>query len=184
MTQATKLFTEAQIGAEVIKVQKAAGKLQDHIHKVACSILSIWSQEKSDNKERAAWAAKHLTDLQNASPYHAAAFSKWVAMFCPLQWADEGKVWFAHTAEDTRLMGKVFIAARETPFWKVSPPKEAKPFDMAEEIAKIIAKADRHLKAKVEGDKIDMEGLRILRDINSKLQAKTETVAAQADKAA
>lgn len=174
MTQATKLFTEAQIGAEVVKVQKAAGKLQDHIHKVACSILSIWSMEKSDNKDRAQWAAKHLTDLQNASPYHAAAFAKWVAMFCPLQWAEENKVWFAHAKEDTRLMGKVFIAARETPFWKVSPPKEAKPFDMAEEIAKLLAKADKHLKTKVEGDKIDMAALTVLRDVNAKLKAQAE----------
>lgn len=172
-----KLFDAAQIDAEIVKVEKAAGKLQDHIHKVACSILSVWSRCSTDDKEVAQWAAQKLTALQGASPYHAHAFSQWVGMFCPLQWADEGKTWFAHAAEDTRMMGKVFMAARETPFWKVSPPKEAKPFDMAAEIAKLLAKAEKHIKTPVPGDVVDPGAITLLREINAKLTIKAEAPA-------
>lgn len=171
------LFSKEQIEAQIIKIAKTANSLQEHIHKTACSILSVWSMCKTDDKDTAAWSAASLTALQNASPYHKAAFAKWVAEFTPLQWADESKTWFAHTAEDTRMMGKRFREARNMPFFKLSPAPEAKPFIMADELEKLLAKAERHSKKPVEGDQLALPALQHIREALKAVKAMQEVKA-------
>ena len=167
MTKVKLLSSVADVEASVTKIAKAAGKLQEDIHKAAVSILKLWH----DKKVEASDAARLLSALQGASPYHQNAFSKWVAEFTNLQWSDETKVWFAHPSDDNVIMGKVFMQARDTPFWKLSPPKAANPFDMLAELNRIVAKAAKHMEKPVEGDNVDME---ILRQLRSLLAAKSE----------
>ena len=163
MTKVKLFGSVADIEGAVGRITKAAGKLQEDIHKTAVSVLKLWH----DKKVEAGDAARLLSALQSASPYHQNAFSKWVAEFTNLQWSDETKVWFAHPSDDNVLKGKVFMTARDTPFWKVSPPKAANPFDMMAELQRIITKAAKHMEKPVEGDKVDMELLRQLRTIIS-----------------
>lgn len=146
---------EKQIGF----VARDAGKLQDKIHAVGVAILKAWHDKDTgaDN------AARLLNLLQEASPYHRSAFAKWVAEFTPLLWNPEEKKWVDHKKENV-LMGKMFIAARNTPFWKVSPAPQAKPFDMFSEIEKLLTKAQKHLEKPVDGDKVDVAVLKHLRE--------------------
>ena len=152
-----KLFSADEIDGEVKKVERAAGRLQDHIHKTAISILKVWetnTAKKGANNvlETAQWAASRLSALQEASPYHRNAFSKWVGEMTNLHWNDERKEWFAMASDENKFMGKAFITARDTPFWKVSPAPAAKPFEMLSELQRILEKRKKHLNRPVDGD--------------------------------
>lgn len=156
------LIEREKIDAFILQVEKDAGSLQNKIHRVAVSILKVWHDAK-DAPEVAMWAAQSLTKLQGASPYHRNAFSKWVAEFTPLLWAKETGAWYRNE-KDCRLMGKAFIAARDMPFWKLAPAPEAKPFDLAADIEKLLKRAEKHLAKPVEGDAIPREALKYLRE--------------------
>ena len=82
-------FKDNEIDAQIVKVNGAAMSLQQKIHNVAVSILKVWHDDKDALK-----AVARINALQDASPYHTRAFSVWVGMMLPLQWADENKVWF------------------------------------------------------------------------------------------
>jgi hypothetical protein len=88
-----------------------------------------------------------------------------------LQWSGETKVWFAHPSDDNTLTGKFFKQGRDNPFWKLSPPKAAQPFDMIAELERIIAKAAKHVQKPVDGDKVDRE---MVRQLQSIIAAKAE----------
>ena len=159
-------FVKAEkIEGMITAIARDADKLQDKIHRLACSILKVW-HDASGDVSAANLAVDQLTRLQGASPYHRNAFSKWVSQMLPmLEWAEETKVWFIHV-DNAKLMGKVFIAARDLPFWKVAPAPapEAKPFDMAAELFKLIKRVENHTKKPVEGDVIDLGAMEYLRE--------------------
>jgi hypothetical protein len=61
-------------------------------------------------------------------------------------------------------MGKVFIAARDNPFWKVAPAPKVNPLDLTAEIARLIKKAEKRIDDPVDGDVIDMAAMKFLRE--------------------
>jgi hypothetical protein len=167
MTKVKLLSSVAEVEKNVVAIGKAAGKLQESIHKTAVSVLKLWHDKKIEAGE----AARLLSAIQGASPYHQNAFSKWVGMFTNFHWAPETQVWFAKPEEDNVLMGKAFMAARDLPFWKTSPPTKAHPFDMIAELQRIIAKAAKHVEKPVDGDVVDRE---MVRQLQSIIAAKSE----------
>jgi hypothetical protein len=167
MTKVKLLSSVAEVETSVVAISKAAGKLQESIHKTAVSVLKLWYDKKIEAGE----AARLLSAIQGASPYHQNAFSKWVGMCTNLQWSGETKVWFAHPSDDNTLTGKFFKQGRDNPFWKLSPPKAAQPFDMIAELERIIAKAAKHVQKPVDGDKVDRE---MVRQLQSIIAAKAE----------
>ena len=157
----TKMFSDDEIDGQITKVNDAAMTLQQKIHNVAVSILKVWHDEKGVDGA-ALKAVARINALQDASPYHTRAFSVWVGMMLPLQWADENKVWFGDV--DGVLSGKQFMAARDLPFWKASPPPKAQPFIMADELQKILDKAQKRADDPKDGDVVDVAAFKHLRE--------------------
>ena len=157
----TKMFSDDEIDAQIVKVNDAAMTLQQKIHNVGVSVLKVWHDEKGVDGA-ALKAVARINALQDASPYHTRAFSVWVGMMLPLQWADENKVWFGDV--DGVLSGKQFMAARDLPFWKASPPPKAQPFIMADELQKILDKAQKRADDPKDGDVVDVAAFKHLRE--------------------
>ena len=158
----TKTFNAAQIDSAILDVAKSAGSLQQKIHNIAVSICKVWHDSKG-TIEDSKLAFNRLTALQNASPYHANAFSQWVALKLPMAaWSKENKTWYA-TKDNNKLMGKVYIALRDETFWMVSPAPEAKPIDLGMDLEKLIKKIEKRIDNPVDGDVIDVASLKFLR---------------------
>ena len=158
----TKTFNAAQIDSAILDVAKSAGSLQQKIHNIAVSICKVWHDSKG-TIEDSKLAFNRLTALQNASPYHANAFSQWVALKLPMAaWSKENKTWYA-TKDNNKLMGKVYTALRDEPFWKVAPAPEAKPIDLGMDLEKLIKKIEKRIDNPVDGDVIDIASLKFLR---------------------
>jgi len=159
----TTTYKCAQIDGAIVAVAKDAGSLQQKIHNVAVSILKVWHDSNAD-VEAMQKAFERLNALQSASPYHANAFAVWVGVQLPMaKWSDESKAWYAHS-DDAKLMGKVFIAARDNPFWKVAPAPKVNPLDLSAEIARLIKKVEKRIETPVEGDVIELASLKFLRE--------------------
>jgi len=159
----TTTYKCAQIDGAIVAVAKDAGSLQQKIHNVAVSILKVWHDSNAD-VEAMQKAFERLNALQSASPYHANAFAVWVGVQLPMaKWSDESKSWYAHS-DDAKLMGKVFIEARDNPFWKVAPAPKVNPLDLSAEIDRLIKKAEKRIDAPVEGDVIALASLKFLRE--------------------
>ena len=159
----TTTYKCAQIDGAIVAVAKDAGSLQQKIHNVAVSILKVWHDSNAD-VEAMQKAFERLNALQSASPYHANAFAVWVGVQLPMaKWSDESKSWYAHS-DDAKLMGKVFIEARDNPFWKVAPAPKVNPLDLAAEIARLIKKVEKRIETPVEGDVIELASLKFLRE--------------------
>jgi hypothetical protein len=157
----TKMFKDNEIDAGIVKIAKDAETFQQRIHNYAVSILKVWHDEKGV-EGAALKAVARINALQDASPYHTRAFSVWVGMMLPLEWADENKVWFGDV--NGVLTGKMFIAARDLPFWKASPPPQAQPFIMADELQRILDKAVKRAEKPKDGDVVDVAAFKHLRD--------------------
>ena len=152
------MFKDDEIDSQIVKVNGSAMSLQQKIHNVAVSILKVWHDDKDALK-----AIARINALQDASPYHTRAFSVWVGMMLPpLMWAKENKVWFGDV--DAVLTGKEFMAARDLPFWKASPAPVAKPFIMADELQKILDKAQKRADDPKDGDMINVAAFKHLRE--------------------
>ena len=78
----TKIFTDAQIDAAIVKVGGDAKSLQQRIHNIAVSVIKIWHDAK-DDADAAKVAVGRLNALQGQSPYHASAFASWVKVMLP-----------------------------------------------------------------------------------------------------
>ena len=151
------MFKDNEIDAQIVKVNGAAMSLQQKIHNVAVSILKVWHDDKDALK-----AVARINALQDASPDHTRAFSVWVGMMLPLEWAAENKVWFCDV--NCVLTGKQFITARDTPFWKASPPPVAQPFIMADELQRILDKAQKRADKPKAGDICGVAAFKHLRE--------------------
>ena len=118
----------------ILAVQKDGEKLRHKIHNVALSIITAWGK-KGINKDE---AAVYFTSLGKASGYHGKALANWISLKTPLQYSEESKAWYAPI--DASVNGDTFKAARDEPFWEVSPPQEAKPFDAIKLLEAILSK--------------------------------------------
>ena len=133
------LIKPEMLEKEISLIAKAAGRLQDRIHIAAVSIAAAWARNDSEFAERTGTnqpsyrdeAARLLTMLQEASPYHADAFSKWVAgMFKDvLLWNEEESIWVANQEPEVTFTPDTLKKVRDTPFYKYSPAKKASPYD-------------------------------------------------------
>lgn len=164
MTAKLKLIDENQIDKEISLIGTANGRFQNRIHKAAVSILKIWHDAKADDRQAAMKvAADRLTALQEATPYHRAKFAKWVEAMTPFAWANETKKYVGHV-DDSQLMGKMFIAARDNPFHAIKIPTAPKPFDQWDAIEKLVKRIENRTAKPEEGDNVDVRALKYLRE--------------------
>ena len=154
----TKIFKANEIDTAILKVADNAKSLQQKIHNLAVSTLKIWH----DNGDFET-AIKRLNALQQASPYHANAFSKWIELSIPsIEWSKENKSWFIHK-DNGKLKGKAFMAARDLPSWKVKPASEPKPIDLNALLETLIKRVESRMDKPVEGDVINVAAIKLLR---------------------
>lgn len=159
-----------QVDSLVVGVRKDGQSLKTKIHSVAVCIAKHWH----DNPKQGAVCAEKMTALVDAAGYHAKALSKWVQTMTPMQFSDENNMFFVH--KDAKIMGKVFIEARDTPFWDVSPPPAPKAINDMNELRKL---RDRMLKRTEDGkghddDVIHMDVWRSVTDLLTQAEASTE----------
>jgi hypothetical protein len=134
------------IAGAIKMVAKDGEKLRNKIQNVGLSIITAWGKRDIEPGK----AAEYFTDLGKASGYHGKALANWVALHTPLKWSDENKCWYAHV--DDRVNGDNFKAARDEPFWEVTPPAEPKPFDG---VALLEALIDKNSKRTTKGQPDD-----------------------------
>lgn len=130
MTKVKLLSSVAEIEKAAVSIGKSAGKLQESIHKAAVSIMKLWHGGKIEAGE----AARLLTVIQSASPYHQKGFARWVRKFAvTLDWADDTKVWYAKPDKAHIVKDKTFTECRDNPFWTIKggEAQEADPYDLA-----------------------------------------------------
>lgn len=144
---------------EIGLIASQAIKLQERIHKAGVRILTEWFRKNITCDQ----AAELLNALQAASPYHSNAFAHWVKMFTVLIWNDKDKCWVAPV--DATIEKAKVMSARDNPFWKVKPASPPKPLNLLEEIGKLISKAEKHMKDRVEGDEVSLDLLNALREV-------------------
>ena len=166
----TKVYKEADLDNVIGQVSKDAGSLQQKIHNVAVSIIKVWHDAKGD-ADAAKLAVKRINALQEASPYHRRAFSVWVGEKLPLSWSEDSKSWYIH-ADNHRLMGKQFMAARDVPFWEVSKPTSAQPFILTDKWDQFYGSVIRKVDNPKDGDVIDLEVMRHMRELDKLIQSK------------
>ena len=130
----------------ILAVQKDGEKLRHKIHNVALSIITAWGKKAISKDE----AAVYFTALGKASGYHGKALANWIALKTPLQFSDESKAWSAPIGASVN--GDTFKAARDEPFWEVSPPPEAKPFDALALLEAILSKQANKMKKGISSE--------------------------------
>ena len=167
-----KLLNEAEISKAIGGIERRHAKLQDDVHRIACSIMSIWQYKTGpkaakDTLITAAWAAQQLTRLGDAVPYHRNAFFLWVVNFTDLVWDRKAKQFIA-TQDTSKFMGARYVEARALPFWEFKRAPKAHPLIMSETLQEIIDKLTTRAAKPREGDDINTQALAELREIQNK----------------
>lgn len=149
-------YTKDLEGA-IITVQKDGVKLRHKIHNVACSIIKAWGKREITDQR----PAQLFTALAAAAGYHGKALADWIALKTPLAFSKENEAWYVPA--DVSVNGDTFKAARNEPFWELSPPKKPIPFLFVVELERLInrgrEKAAKIGKGKAQGD-VDMSLLK------------------------
>lgn len=166
--EAWKLTTYSfdKVDANIADITKKAKTLKVKIHSTAIAILKHWH----DNPTQGAVCAEKINALMAASPYHTKAFSVWCGeevdvydkkadgmvstRMMPMRWSEEKKAWYVH--KDDKITGKQFMAARDNPFWEISPAPSAAPYNDIEVLEKALATALKKAKAKKDGDVVHL----------------------------
>lgn len=136
----------------ILSVGKRATSLRNDIHCLCVSILANWAQSGAANVATAKAAAL----LENVDKYHAQAIVNWFSVYGGFDYNSKDKS-FRYGA--TTIAVERVQEAREEPFWKLTPPKEAKAFDLPGKIQGIIEQARKRQAKSKEGDVIPQEML-------------------------
>lgn len=167
-----KFLSDNEIHKAIQSIERRENTLRQDMHRVAMSIAKVWHDcEKGKELEAAALAAERFSSLLKVSGYHANAFGKWVSqMFSNLKYDTTKKAFHVAAKGEPKLMGKAFIAARDLPFWELTPPQEYKPVDLDKEVYALLSKVDKRIEKGLnpdQGDKVDMGRLRALKAVMS-----------------
>jgi hypothetical protein len=157
------------LSAAILQVEKDGIKLKHKIHNVALSIITAWGKGQIKDQE----PADYFNKLANAAGYHGKALANWISVKLPLKFSDENDKWYVPA--DAKVNGDTFKAARDEPFWEVSPPPKPVPFDAQ---ALLFALLDKNQKKASDPSKLK-EGDKLLepaivRSIREMLAGKIE----------
>ncbi len=142
------LYPLAKLDSVIVDAAKDGEKLKYKLHNIGLSIISLWGPKKIEGKQ----AADFFNALIKASGYHGKAVAEWVKMKTPLMYSEEVKAFYC--PPDAKVNQETFIAAKAEPFWEVSPPPEAKPFNALALIEAILSKQVKRAENAKEGDRL------------------------------
>lgn len=135
-------------GVEVL--QKRDKKTDNDWHMLACSVLRNWATSGAVNV-----AAEKATMIVNGAAYRNQALTDWFTVHAGFEWDATSKA-FKYTRtkleHDDVTAEDAFQSAKGEPFWKLSPPRVVKAFDLDTEIQKLIDKAKQRVKAAEDKD--------------------------------
>jgi hypothetical protein len=145
----------------VAMVAKDGQSLQQKIHNIAVCFLKYWH----DNPDQGSVVTEKMNALVDAAGYHKNALGAWIQMMTPMVLSEENKKFYI-PANVEKLMGKEFIKCRDTTFWEVKPPAQVKAIDFFEDVAKLVAKAQKRIETPKDGveDHIDRDLMRAVID--------------------
>ena len=154
------------IDAGIESIAKRSTKLREDIHKVAVSILVRWK----DTGDAATAATKASTLLEGVDKYKAQAIVNWFSVYAGFTYSADTKE-FSYTATTIALevkKGAIYVNGDDKalePYWKVTPPKAAQPFDLPGKLQNLIAQAEkRREKGLSDGDDIPQDVLNKLKE--------------------
>ena len=145
MTKFSYQMNDADILKGIVSIEKRTATLRQNIHQVAVSILKAWAISK--DAKTAAHRATQL--LEAADKYKAQAIVNWFAVYAGFEYSDK-----VFTYTETTIEVSAVQAARDEPYWELSPPKDAKPFDLSGQIMALIEKAQKRRTKPKDGDNI------------------------------
>lgn len=144
-------MTDADIESGIASVGKRSKSLREDIHKLSVSILKAWAT--SGDAGAASKRASSL--LEAADKYKAQAIVNWFAVYASFEY-DNGEGSFSYTATTTTVEN--VQAAKEEPYWQLSPPKPAQPFNLMTKLNTLVDSAKkRRVKGMKEGDDIPQD---------------------------
>jgi roadblock/LC7 domain-containing protein len=159
----TQILRADKLTAAIAAISKASRTLEDNIHIAAVSAL-VHAEECGNTTP--------MVDLLAAVP----AFSRknalilWAAKFGKFAVTADGK-----SVEFAKFAKTNVEAAMALPFWDFKPETPIKAFDLAAELAKLVARAEKEAKNDKQPASIDDEDLRAVRTLAAaakKLQLK------------
>lgn len=169
MTDKIKVtFTpKAKLENAISILARDAGRIQDRIHNLGCSIHRVWLEE---GEAFAQEACEYFNNLMEASPYHTQAFSVWIGANTNLYFSEEVGKFYVNDAdaESKVVYPRQFKEGRDTPFWKLKPAAKANPYVALEAFEKALQSAMKHAKKPKEGDVIDMT---LVREVSAAVSA-------------
>lgn len=157
------------IDAGTKSVGTRSTKLREDIHKLCVSILVRWN----DTGDAATAAAKATALLSAVDKYKAQAIVNWFSVYAGFSYDAEEKAfgYTATTIEMSVVKGQIFFNGDDKPvepYWKVTPPKDAKPFDLPGKLQNLLAQAQKHRdKGLKDGDDIPPDLMRKLQLVMS-----------------
>lgn len=143
-------------GSKVLGKKSTAIKLD--VHKLCVSTLNKW-QLTGDASHAVSTAAKIMA---NVDAHYAVGISKWFQVYGGFIQNDDGET-FTYTK--TTITKEDVLKSKAQTFEQVSPPAKPKPLNLVAEIQKLITKAGKHMEKPVDGDEVDQETYKALRNV-------------------
>jgi len=149
----TQVLRGEKLTSAIAAISKASRTLEDSIHVAAVSAL-VHADECGNTTP--------MVDLLAAVP----AFSRknalmlWAAKFGKFAVTADGK-----SVEFAKFATTNVEAAMALPFWDFKPEQPIKAFDLAAELAKLVARAEKEAKNDKQPASIDDEDLRAVRSL-------------------
>lgn len=149
-------WEQIEEGSLILGKKSAALKLD--VHKLCVSTLNKW-QTTGDVSHAADTAAKIM---KNVDAHFAVGIAKWFNVYAGFQINDDGET-FTYTK--TTVTKEDVLKSKAQTFEQVSPPAKPKPLNLVAEIQKLVTKAGKHMEKPIEGDEVDQDTYKALRNI-------------------
>lgn len=143
----------------IVSVASRSSKVRDDIHKLCVSLLARWIE----TGDVTVVAAKASALVGQADGYYGQSLVNWFTVYAGFAWDGKEKA-FTYSKDKTKITMEEAMAAKDEPFWQLTPPKDPKAFDLPGKLQTLITQAKKKReKGLVEGfDEVPADLLRAL----------------------
>jgi len=111
-------------------------KLRNDTHSICVSLLSRWIKTGDVSVP----CSKATVLVDTADGYHSQALVNWFTVHAGFKWDTDAK---AFTYSTTTMDLDRAKAAKDEPYWTLTPPKEVKAFDLPSKVMALIKQAEK-----------------------------------------
>lgn len=153
-------MTDADIEAGTKSIGNRSQTLRTITHQVMVSIIYRWA----DSGDASAAAGRASALLANVDSYTSQAIINWFKAYGNLDYNKDEELF---SYNETTTSSEVFQAAKEEPYWKLTPPAKPKPaFDLNARLMQLVKSAkSKREKGLKEGDSVPTATLEALEAI-------------------